>query len=135
MGKRQKLRNVRGKPANRAEGHALMAIKGVQNDQRQLPAEVAALFDDLLMRSVQATHAKQEIQTKMDEANVKFRQEQARLADSLAQQLGVSATVKELVALRERHVRTVIDTIDRAHSAVSTVRTGAGKGAKKTKTR
>jgi methyl-accepting chemotaxis protein len=132
MEKRQKSRNVRGKPASM---RASMRIECVQNDQRQLPAEVAALFDDLLLRSVQATHAEQELRTKMDEANVKFRQEQARLADSLAQQLGVSATVKELAALGGRHVRTVIDTMERAHSAVSAKRTRAGKGAKKTRTR
>lgn len=128
MGKRQTARNVRGEPVKRS-------IESVQNDQRQLPAEVAALFNDLLSRSRQAAHADDELQTKVDEANAKFRQEQARLMNSLAQQLGVSATVKELTVLRERHVRTVSDAMEKAHSAAGVERPAAGRDTRKTKAR
>jgi hypothetical protein len=135
MGKRQKSMNVRGEPAKKAEGRASIPVKSVKNHQRRLPADVAALFDDLLARSMKATLAEHELQTKVDEANRKFRHEQARLGDSLAQQLGVSATAKDLAALRVRHVRTVIDAMARAHSAVSAGRTGAGRVVKKTRAR
>jgi hypothetical protein len=100
-----------------------------------LPAKLAALFNGLRSRSIKAARADHQLQTKVAKASAKFRREQARLMGSLVQQLGVSAIVKDMTALRERHVRTAIEAMDNAYSAVGDAQTDARKRTRNRKTR
>jgi hypothetical protein len=95
------------------------SVEGVQTDQHVVPAGVAALFDRLLSRSVRAARADHRLRTELLAANAKFKRAEARLFGSLAERLGVSATVKELAVLREGHQRTVSDAMEKAHAVVN----------------
>jgi len=112
-----------------------MTIESVQNTQRALPADVAALFDDLLSRSVQISRAEQQLMIKMAEASAKFKQEQTRLEDTLTQRLGLSAIGKDLALMRERRDKAVTDAMQSAHSVVARQQSDAGTAARKGKSR
>ena len=128
MAKRQKPKVVKKQSASggnrRGSRGPKMPFKSVQNKERSLPAGVAAVFDDALSRSMQAAHADQELQTKVAQANAKFRREQGRLSGPLAKQLGVSTTVREFETLRDRHIKTVTEAMDSAASAARGARSG-----------
>jgi len=97
----------------------------VLNEQRALPTEVEALFDDVVSRSMQATRAEHELQMEIEKANAQFRMEQSRLMASLAERLGVTATLEQLAALRERHGAALGDVMERAQSAALAAQSAA----------
>jgi hypothetical protein len=79
MGKSQssKYKRVR-RVANVKDRHS--ARRGrIQNNKRKLPPKIAAMFNELLSRSLRVAKENQELQRATAEANAKFRQEQAKL--------------------------------------------------------
>jgi hypothetical protein len=118
MGKSQssKYKRVR-RVANVKDRHS--ARRGrIQNNQRKLPPKIAAMFDELLSRSLRVAKENQELQRATAEANAKFRQEQAKLMGSLARQLGLSGVVRDLAALRKRQVALVRDAMEKTQTAI-----------------
>jgi hypothetical protein len=89
----------------------------MRNEEHAVPPDVTAVIEDALARSFRAAQADQELKAKVTQANTDFRREQARLLDSLVKQLGAAETVKELDALRERHIQTVTGLTESAASA------------------
>jgi hypothetical protein len=83
-----------------------------------LPPKIAAMFDELLSRSLRVAKENQELQRATAEANAKFRQEQAKLMGSLARQLGLSGVVRDLAALRKRQVALVRDAMEKTQTAI-----------------
>jgi hypothetical protein len=84
-----------------------------------LPPKVAKMFDELLSRSLRVARENQQLQRATAEARAKFRQEQAKLMDSLAQQLGLSGVLRDLAALRKRQVARVSDARKKAQRAIA----------------
>ena len=118
MGKSQssKYKRVR-RVANVKDRHS--ARRGrIQNNQRKLPPKIAAMFNELLSRSLRVAKENQELQRATAEANAKFRQEQAKLMGSLARQLGLSGVVRDLAALRKRQVALVRDAMEKTQTAI-----------------
>jgi len=64
----------------------------------------------------------------MAEASAAFARERIRLQDSLAKQLGVTATVKEFEELKDRHTETVIEAFESAASAILSATRDAARG-------
>jgi hypothetical protein len=91
----------------------------IQNNQRKLPPKVAAMFNELVSRSLRVAEENQKLHRATAEANAKFRQEQAKLMDSLAQHLGLSGVLRDLAALRERRVGVVRDAIEKTQKAIA----------------
>jgi hypothetical protein len=77
------------------------------------------MFDELLSRSLRVARENQQLQRATAEARAKFRQEQAKLMDSLAQQLGLSGVLRDLAALRKRQVARVSDARKKAQRAIA----------------
>jgi len=125
----KKQGSKRGLPgsATPAEVGGPSSRASVQNGERALPTEVEALFDDGVSRSMQAARADHELQMEVEKANAQFRMEQSRLMASLAERLGVTATLEQLAALRERHGAALSDVMERAQSAALAAR-GAATG-------
>jgi len=126
MGKSQssKYKRVR-RVANVKDRHS--ARRGrIQNNQRKLPPKIAAMFDELLSRSLRVAKENQELQRATAEANAKFRQEQAKLMGSLARQLGLSGVVRDLAALRKRQVALVRDAMEKTQTAIARERRVSG---------
>jgi hypothetical protein len=98
----------------RASRHPTLPVHRVQNDERPLPADLAASFDEALGWSYQAEQAKYELQASIAGADAHFRREQRRLVDAMAKQLGISSAMQELESLREGHVKAVMELIETA---------------------
>jgi hypothetical protein len=77
------------------------------------------MFNELLSDSLHLAGETQQIQRATAEANAKFRREQAKLMDSLAQQLGISGVLRDFVALRKRRVAQVRDAMEKAQTAIA----------------
>jgi hypothetical protein len=126
MGKSQssKYKRVR-RVANVKDRHS--ARRGrIQNNKRKLPPKIAAMFNELLSRSLRVAKENQELQRATAEANAKFRQEQAKLMGSLARQLGLSGVVRDLAALRKRQVALVRDAMEKTQTAIARERRVSG---------
>jgi hypothetical protein len=132
MAKPKKPTGVRGRgasgPTRPRSNRSNVQIEAVHNDEHPVPTEAASLFDDLLARSAQEAQAAQEVRDKMAEARAAFTRERIRLQDTLAKQLGVTATVKEFEELKDRHTETVIEAFESASSAVLRARRDAARG-------
>ena len=99
---------------------------GIQNNQRKLPPKIAAMFDELLSRSLRIAKKNQELQRAKAEASSKFRQEQAKLMGSLARQLGLSCVLKDFAALRKRQGALVRDAMEKTQTAIARERRISG---------
>lgn len=106
----------------------------IQNKQRKPPPRVAAMFEELLSRSLRVAGENQQLQRITAEAHAKFREELARLMESLAQQLRLSGIAKDLAALRKRQAALVRDAMEKTQTSIARERIVPGR-AKNLRTR
>jgi hypothetical protein len=121
MGKSQSSKRAR-RAAGVKDRHSTrrgLSSGRIGNNERKLPPKVAKMFDELLSRSLRVARENQQLQRATAEARAKFRQEQAKLMDSLAQQLGLSGVLRDLAALRKRQVARVSDARKKAQKAIA----------------
>ena len=120
MGKSQSSKYKRmGRAADRHSTRRGLPSGQKLNTQHKLPPRVAAMFNELLSDSLHLAGETQQIQRATAEAHAKFRREQAKLMDSLAQQLGISGVLRDFVALRKRRVAQVRDAMEKAQTAIA----------------
>jgi hypothetical protein len=126
MGKSPSSKYKRVRRAADVKDRHLTRRGRIQNNQRKLPPKIAAMFDELISRSLRVAQKNQELQRATAEANAKFRQEQAKLMGSLARQLGLSGIVRDLAALRKRQVTLVRDAMEKTQTAIARERRVSG---------